>query len=124
MPVNFCDEQFGYTPLSWAAENGSTRIVRRLIEAGADIEARDWMKQTPPWAAVMHNRVRVVRVLLEAGAKFDLRDDSGDTLLESVIWAETTGSIRLLLEAGEDPNQVEEALPVRCTGRLPRMRPK
>ena len=111
VPVNFCDEEFGYTPLSWAAENGSTRIARRLIEAGADIEARDWMNQTPLWAAVMHNRVRVVRVLLEAGANFNLRDDSGDTLLESAIWAEAVGSVRLLLEAGADPNQVGEGAP-------------
>ena len=111
VPVNFCDEEFSYSPLSWAAQNGSTRIARRLIEAGADVEARDWMDQTPLWTAVMIDRVRVVRVLLEAGAKINITDDSGDTLLQSAIWSESFRSIELLIEAGADPDIVAGGAP-------------
>jgi ankyrin repeat protein len=111
VPVNFSDDQFGYTPLSWAAENGSTRIARRLIEAGAYVESRDWMKQTPLWTAVMGDHVRVVRVLLEAGAKFDITDHSGDTLLQSAVWSESFRPIELLLAAGADPNTVGPGTP-------------
>jgi cytohesin len=111
VPVNFCDEEHSYTPLSWAAENGSARIARRLIEAGADVDARDWMNQTPLWSAVTYDRVRVVRVLIEAGAKVDVTDDSGDTLLQNAIWSESFRSIEVLIEAGADPNLVAEGAP-------------
>jgi cytohesin len=111
VPVNFCDEKFQYTPLSWAAENGSARIARRLIAAGADVNARDWLNQTPLWSAVTYDRVRVVRVLLEAGAQVNITDDSGDSLLQNAIWSESFRSLDLLINAGADPNIVSEGSP-------------
>jgi ankyrin repeat protein len=111
VPVNVREAEFGYTPLSWAAERGSTRIVRCLVAAGADLEARDFFKQTPLWTAVLNDDARIVRVLLDAGADCSVRDRSGDTLLQSAIWSESTRSIRLLIEAGADVNAVAEGTP-------------
>jgi len=77
--VNVREAEFGYTALSWAAEKGSTRIVRCLIAGGADLESRDYLQQTPLWTAVMNDDARVVRVLLDAGANCHIRDPLGDT---------------------------------------------
>ena len=111
VPVNIREAEYGYTPLSWAAECGSASMARLLIAAGADLEARDFLDQTPLWTAVINDHVRVVRVLLQAGANCNIRDHSGDTLLQSAIWTEATRSIKLLLQAGADVNAVAEGAP-------------
>ena len=34
-------DQYGQTPLSWAAENGHEAVVKLLLEKGADVESKD-----------------------------------------------------------------------------------
>ena len=58
-----------------AAEAGDTPAVQRLLEAGADIDARDAQGRTAVMAATHGNRVDAVRALIEAGADIDIRDD-------------------------------------------------
>jgi ankyrin repeat protein len=109
--VNTSDREFQYSPLSWAAERGSKKIAQLLIDAGANIEVRDWMSQTPLWSAVSGNHTSVARLLIKAGADVNVVDDSGDTLLQHAVWCESTRSIRLLLEAGADVNAVRAGHP-------------
>ncbi|KAE8139806.1 ankyrin repeat-containing domain protein [Aspergillus pseudotamarii] len=46
------DDEYGQTPLSWAAENGREEVVRLLLENKADIESKDKSGRTPlSWAA-------------------------------------------------------------------------
>ena len=45
-------DNYGQTPLSWAARDGHEAIVKLLLEKGADIKAKDNNGQTPlSWAA-------------------------------------------------------------------------
>ena len=51
-PVNAGGNWRGQTPLMWAAAQGHAAMVRVLIEAGADVNARstivNWERQRPP----------------------------------------------------------------------------
>lgn len=59
----------GGMPLHWAAVNGKLEVVRALIEAGADVNARDNGGETPlHWAAANDQR-RAAELLLEHGAE-------------------------------------------------------
>lgn len=62
------------TALLVAASNGDTEIIQVLLEAGADINHRDWNG----WSALMHacskGRADAVRLLREKGARADFRD--------------------------------------------------
>lgn len=66
----------GDTALHVASRYGNAEIVRTLIEAGANIEARNSLHLTPLWYCLHRNAseeiVEVVSALLAAGAKVNL----------------------------------------------------
>lgn len=68
--VTMSDET-GYLPLHLAAGRGNSRIVRLLLESGADPMARDYShhKETPIHHAVMGNDADSILLLVEAGGE-------------------------------------------------------
>jgi RNA polymerase sigma factor (sigma-70 family) len=68
----------GMTALHHAAERGATEIARLLVDAGADVNARDAYGQAPldhaghagPWKTAP--AVEIVRLLLDHGASVDI----------------------------------------------------
>jgi len=72
--------------------------MKALIEAGADVNARNNYNETP-----LHFQTSegVVRLLIEAGADVNARNDYNSTPLH---FQTREGSVRLLIEAGADVN--------------------
>ncbi|KAH8649012.1 ankyrin repeat-containing domain protein, partial [Ilyonectria robusta] len=62
-------DDYGRTPLSWAAEGGHEAVVRLLLEKGAAIEARDRYGWTPLSLAAGGGHMAVVRLLKSYGAR-------------------------------------------------------
>ena len=92
-----------WRPLWAAACCGNVDIVRVLLSARADTEAKTRYGETPLLAASRQSRIEIVRLLLRAGACTDAGDNHGETPLCA---ASATGSlpvVQLLLEAGADP---------------------
>ena len=93
------------TPLQSAAYYGSLEVVRRLIEYGADINAKDKDKMAPlHWTSYgrYFKDGSVLRLLLEHGADINMQDGDGWTPL---YFASRNGAlevVRLLLEYGAD----------------------
>ena len=80
--------------------------VRQCVEAGAELDARDVLGNTPLHLAVGEGASpNVVQVLLNAGANPNVRNDYGMTPLHVVPGIETRPEVvRMLLGAGADPN--------------------
>jgi ankyrin repeat protein len=55
----------GLTPLTCAARNGDAEIVQKLIDNGADIEAKDSKGRTPLYYAKSSRHAEVLHMLLE-----------------------------------------------------------
>ena len=72
----------GATPLHWAARvNGNPAVIAALLQAGANLEARDDIGRTPLHMAVGFNELAVIAALLQAGADLEARTDRGWTPL-------------------------------------------
>ena len=78
------------TPLHRAAAFGPLEMVRELLKAGADVNARDSRALTPLIFAVAteYPAPQILQTLLQAGADVNARDNSGETALD---WAEKFG---------------------------------
>ncbi len=67
--VNYQDDE-GYSPLQSAIERDedSLNIIERLVQAGADINAKGTLNLTPLHAAAVHGSPEVLQYLLDLGA--------------------------------------------------------
>ena len=74
----------------------SATEVRRLVDAGADVNGRDCSGTPVLFAAIGAGNTEIVRVLLDAGAHVE-------SSREALLYAHTEGMQRLLLDAGAIP---------------------
>ncbi len=70
---------FGATPLACAVRSRQLKAARKLIGAGAAVNARQVGQMTPLMIAADMCSLELVNALLGAGAKRGARDDTGTT---------------------------------------------
>jgi len=96
----------GWTALHLAA---NAEIAAMLIDAGADINARNRHKaygpgNSPLSAATYQQRLDVVRLLIERGANASQGDNAGFTPLHLAVASGYLEIAKVLLDAGADAN--------------------
>ncbi len=101
-------ESDGTTPLHWAVHHDDAELVRRLLEAGADVAAANDYGATPMSEAAVTANVAVLAALLDAGADVDSANADGQTALMVVARGGNTAGAKLLLERGADVNAREQ----------------
>lgn len=97
------DNVRGFTPLHEAAEHQHAAVLRRLLRAGADPDARNQWRQTPLWQAAWqawHDNTQIARLLVAFGAEIDLPDDKGHTPLHMAARSGHTPLVAYLLDQG------------------------
>ena len=85
-------------------QSGNPRPVRKLLDAGADPNARS--EDAEPVLHLATQVVAVVRELLRAGARVDERDELGNTALMTCARDEDLAMVRELVKHGADVNAV------------------
>ncbi|RYP71819.1 hypothetical protein DL770_008057 [Monosporascus sp. CRB-9-2] len=88
---------YGRTPLWWAAKNGHEAVFKRLLDTGANLEARDKANSTPLLWAARNGHEAVVKLLLDKKANLEAEGDRCTPLL----WAAQNGHeavVKLLLD--------------------------
>ena len=123
--VNATEKWLGETALMWAAAENHGPVVRMLIEAGADINAKSlntpFPRVSPPtenlitmtfarggWTPIMYaarqGASTAVEALAESGANLNLTTPDGLTALTLAIINAHYDTAAVLLEKGADPN--------------------
>ncbi len=86
----------GATALLWGA--GDVEKVRLLVAAGADVNARSSLGNTPLMAAAAHPATHeVVGLLLEHGADVTARNERDESPLTEAVWTESLESVDILI---------------------------
>jgi hypothetical protein len=84
------------TPLDCASRD--PRLVRLLIERGADPNLRGWSGFTPLHHALERGKIEMARVLIEHGASVEVKNNDGRTPLDIASGEQREEIIKLLLE--------------------------
>lgn len=96
-------DQAGSTPLHHAAGFGSLATMKLLVDAGADVNAKNRRASTPLHWAIRDEAK--VRLLLSHGAGLNTKQADGRTpLYQAASLGDGDAILRLLLEKGADPN--------------------
>lgn len=86
-----------------AVKNGSKATVKRLLEAGTEVDERARFKETPLHVAATKGLHPIAALLIEHGADVDAKDYQGATPLHHAAGVAAPKVVKLLLQHGADP---------------------
>ena len=104
--IEITDRQAGWTPLMYAASNGSTQLCHILLSYGANITKVSFDNETSLMIVANAGHYELAQLLLTSGA--DVNDQS--TRSTPLLLAAAAGHarlVRLLLEHGADVNALD-----------------
>jgi hypothetical protein len=91
-----------------ASLHGDTQEVSRLIERGADVNARDSDGVTALMGAAIDGNTELARVLIEKGADVDSQAENGWTALHIAAINGDLDVARILIEKGANVNEDDQ----------------
>jgi len=92
--------QFGATPLHFAAKQGHKNLAALLITEGADTNAEAYDKSTPLHSAVISGYKEVAELLIANGADVNAKGYEGTTPLDNAIEFKHSDTAELLRKHG------------------------
>ena len=94
----------GFTPLTFAAKEGSTHNVKLLLKAGADPNQRNALGETPVHLAAQFGHQEIIVQLKSGGADIDALNATGETALITAIHSNQANALDTLLSLGAETN--------------------
>ena len=106
--IDIVDKRSGQTPLMAAALRGKEKIVKYLLDKGADTSIVEKDGYTLPHAAAYQGQVEILKLLKERGLDI-ISEEHKDGFLpfHRACWGKTPGHaavVEYLLKEGVDPN--------------------
>lgn len=96
----------GWTPLLHAAANGYVGIIAKLLDKGANIEAKSYWgdRETALHFATLEGQEAVVKILVERGAELEIKSQSRSTALHFAVEFEKEPIVKFLIDNGANVN--------------------
>ena len=92
-----------------ATLQGNLDAVRRHIDAGSDLNAKDAYGSTPLVVAATFGKTDAARALIDAGADMTITNNEGSTPLHIAAFLCRTEIVQALLDKGADKNARNKA---------------
>ena len=83
--INVKDDRDGYSLLHFAAFYDDTEALKFLIDAGANVNAKENEGRTPLHLAAERGNIESVELLLKAGSDINAKNEHGDTALQMAL---------------------------------------
>ena len=93
-----------------AIQSGDLPSVQRLVNKGANVEAKDASGATPLFAAIEWGDPSIVKFLLDHGARVDAKDENGTTPLMEAARYDNAAIFEALLRKTANCGAVNDAL--------------
>lgn len=91
------EDEYGNTPLMWAAGRGQTSVVKILLDIGVSVNVKSKFGElTAMMRASYYGHKKIVQMLLDAGADINARDADNHTALQYAIGNDHTDIANLL----------------------------
>ena len=97
-------DNWGTTPLYWAADFGYFANVEALLKSGAEVNVSVGNGNTPLLIRISWGDLETTKLLLRYGAKVDYQRKDGWTPLMEAAMGGHTEIVNLLIENGASPN--------------------
>ena len=91
---------YGWTPLAYAAYNGHLEIVDYLLKHGAEVNAKTQNGSTALFFAARFGHLEVVKLLLKNKADATIANENGETAIDWALKSRNTDIEALLRDAG------------------------
>lgn len=99
-------DSMGIAPLHWASFHGHLEAIELLLDAGANIDARDGDQSTPLIWAAFFGQPTAVRLLIDREADLEIKNASGETAAAAVArpWSDEVAGVTAWIAGalGED----------------------
>jgi ankyrin repeat protein len=97
----------GFTPLTFAAMDGSLANVQLLLKAGANPNQRNALGETPLHLAARFGHSAIIKLLVAAGTRLDDENAASETPLITAILANKLDAFETLMTLGANPNVID-----------------
>lgn len=94
-------------------DNTNYHYIKRILEAGADLDARTISGSTPLHCATYNGHIELIQILLDAGAPLEAAKIGGNTALHDAALFRNIAVVKVFLAAGASKVAKE------CTGLTP-----
>ena len=98
-----------YSNLICYVVSGDTVGLKKLIDAGADVNFKDHEGASPLSVASCFGYMDIVKLLIEAGADVNIKSKHGGTPLMGAAFNNKIGVVKKLIDAGADVNIANDA---------------
>ena len=95
---------YNSTPFLQICENGSKKVLKALVDAGADVNSTDYNGNSPLMISMQNNNVEGMDYFIEIGLDLNYRNSENDTPLTIAIKEKNKKCVNSLLKNGANPD--------------------